>query len=107
MHIEITGQNVEVTQALRAYVTEKLDRLNRFFDNLIGAHVVLRLEKLQHIAECTVSVGGRNQHIHAEADDLDMYAAIDKLADKLDRQVRRHKGKVTDHHRDQGVQAAD
>ncbi len=106
MQIEITGHNVEVTQALRAYVTEKLDRLNRFFDNLISAHVVLRLEKLDHIAEGTVSVGGRNQHIHAEATDTDMYASIDKLADKLERQVRRHKGKVTDHHRDPGAQAA-
>lgn len=99
MQIEISGQNVDVTQALRAYVTEKLERLTRHFDNLTGVHVVLRLEKIEHTVEGTVSVGGRTNPIHAEAADEDMYAAIDKLADKLDRQVRRHKGKVTDHHR--------
>jgi len=99
MQIDISGQNVEVTQALRAYVTEKLARLERHFDNLTGAHVVLRLEKIEHTAEGTVGVAGRTKPIHAEAVSEDMYAAIDKLADKLDRQVRRHKGKVTDHHR--------
>jgi len=99
MQIDITGQNVEVTQALRAYVTEKFERLDRHFGNLIGAHVVLRLEKIEHIVEGTVSVGGRTNDIHADAVAEDMYAAIDKLTDKLDRQVRRHKEKVTDHHR--------
>lgn len=99
MQIEITGHHVDVTQALRAYVTEKLDRLERHFGNLIGARVVLRLEKLQHQAEATVSVGGRPNDLYAEAIAADMYAAIDEMIDKLDRQVRRHKDKVTDHHR--------
>lgn len=99
MQIDISGQNVEVTQALRAYVTEKLEKLERHFDNLTNVHVVLRLEKIEHTAEGTVNVGGRTNPIHAEGVAEDMYAAIDKLADRLDRQVRRHKGKVTDHHR--------
>lgn len=99
MQIEINGRNVEVTQALRAYVTEKLERLQRRFDNLIGAHVVLRIEKVDHFAEATVSVGGRARDLHADAVDEDMYAAIDKMVDKLDRQVRRHKSKVRDHNR--------
>jgi putative sigma-54 modulation protein len=99
MQIEIAGQNIEVTQALRAYVTEKLDRLQRHFDNLIGARVVLRLERVEHYAEATVSVGGRTNDIHADATAEDMYAAIDKLVDKLDRQVRRHKEKVKAHNR--------
>ena len=99
MQLEITGHNVEVTQALRAYVTEKLERLDRLFGNLISAHVVLRLERIEHTAEATVSVGGRTNHLHADAVADDMYAAIDKLIDKLARQVRRHKEKVTDHHR--------
>lgn len=99
MQIEITGHHVDVTQALRAYVTEKLDRLERHFGNLIGARVVLRLEKLQHQAEATISVGGRTNDLYAEAVAADMYAAIDEMIDKLDRQVRRHKDKVTDHHR--------
>ncbi len=99
MQLEISGQNVELTQALRAYVTEKLERLDRLFGNLISAHVVLRIEKNDHTAEATVSVGGRTNHLHADATEPDMYAAIDKLIDKLARQVRRHKEKVTDHHR--------
>lgn len=99
MQIEISGHNVEVTQALRAYVNDKLERLERHFGNLIAAHVVLRLERVEHTAEATVSVGGRTNDIYADAMAEDMYAAIDLLADKLDRQVRRHKDKVTDHHR--------
>jgi putative sigma-54 modulation protein len=99
MQIEISGQNVEVTQALRAYVTEKLERVQRHFDHLTSIHVVLRLERVQHFAEGTIHVGGRTQPIHADADAEDMYAAIDLLIDKLDRQVRRHKDKIKDHHR--------
>lgn len=99
MQIDITGHNVEVTQALHAYVSEKLERLERHFDNLTGVHVVLRLERIEHTAEATVGVGGRTNPIHADAVAEDMYAAIDMLVDKLDRQVRRHKDKVTDHHR--------
>ncbi len=99
MQVEVTGQNVDITPALRAYVIEKSDRLLRHFDNLISAHFVLRLEKLEHTAEATISVGGRTNVIHADAMNEDMYAAIDALIDKLDRQVRRHKEKVTDHHR--------
>lgn len=99
MQIEINGRNVEVTQAMRAYVTEKLERLQRHFDNLIGAHVVLRIEKVDHFAEATISVGGRTRDIHADAVAEDMYAAIDKLTDKLDRQVRRHKERVKEHNR--------
>lgn len=99
MQIEISGQNVEITEALRAYVIEKTQRIERHFENLTSGHFVLKLEKLVHTAEGTINVGGRPNPIHAEADAEDMYAAIDELADKLDRQVRRHKSKVTDHHR--------
>ena len=99
MQIEITGHHVELTQALRAYVHEKLERIERHFDNLIAAHVVLRLEKLEHSAEATLAVGGRTNDLNATATAGDMYAAIDAMTDKLDRQVRRHKSKVTDHHR--------
>jgi len=97
MQLEITGQNVEITQALRAYVAEKTERLERHFDHLISAHFVLHLEKLMHTVEGTISVGGRTNPIHANAEAEDMYAAIDALIDKLDRQVRRHKDRVTDH----------
>lgn len=99
MNIEITGDNVEITDALRDTVTEKLARIERRFDNLTSAHVVLKLEKLIHSAEGTINVGGKPNPIHAQANADDMYTAIDELTDKLDRQVRRHKSKVTDHHR--------
>lgn len=99
MQLEVTGQNVEITQALHAYISEKAERLKRHFDHLISAHFVLHLHKLEHTAEATITVGGRTNPIHAEAVSEDMYAAIDGLIDKLDRQVRRHKGRVTDHHR--------
>lgn len=105
MQIEITGHHVEVTPALRAYVSEKVERLERHFDNLIGAHVVLWLEKLEHRVEATLSVGGRTNDIFAEASAEDMYAAIDAMIDKLDRQVRRHKDKVTDHRAHRQAQA--
>jgi putative sigma-54 modulation protein len=105
MQLEVSGQNIEVTQALRAYITEKTERLERHFDNLISAHFVLRLEKLEHTAEATIGVGGRTNPIHADAVADDMYAAIDALIDKLDRQVRRHKRKVTDHRATRPTQA--
>jgi len=99
MQIEVTGQNVEITAAMRAYILEKSERFLRHFDNLISAHFVLRLEKVDHTAEGVIHVAGRTNPLFADATDEDMYAAIDALADKLDRQVRRHKAKVTDHHR--------
>lgn len=97
MQLEVTGQNVEITQALKAYVAEKTERLERHFDNLISGHFVLHLAKLEHVVEGTITVGGRTNPLHAEAKSEDMYAAIDTLIDKLDRQVRRHKDKVTSH----------
>lgn len=97
MQIEVTGQNVEVTPALRAYIEEKSERLVRYFDNLISAHYVLKLEKLIHHVDGTLQVGGKTNAIHAESEAEDMYAAIDLLMDKLDRQVRRHKSRITDH----------
>ncbi len=97
MQLEVTGQNVEVTQALRAYIQEKSERLERYFDHLISGHFVLKLEKLLHQVDATLQVGGKTNAIHAEAEAEDMYAAIDLLMDKLDRQVRRHKSRISDH----------
>lgn len=94
MQIEVTGQNMEITQALRAFVAEKAERLERRFDNLISARFILSLQKVRHVAQGTINVGGRAQPIHAEAEAEDMYAAIDALMDRLDRQVRRHKSRL-------------
>jgi putative sigma-54 modulation protein len=96
MQITITGHHVEVTPALRAYVTEKMQKLARHFDQVKSISVILNVEKLQHQAEATVNAGGRT--IFAAETAMDMYASIDKLVDKLDRQVRRYKDRITDHH---------
>ncbi|HEX6996694.1 MAG TPA: ribosome-associated translation inhibitor RaiA [Gammaproteobacteria bacterium] len=96
MQLSVTGHHIDVTQALRDYVGTKLSRLERHFDNMTDIHCVLTIEKLLHKAEATVHMGGGT--IHADAVESDMYAAIDALVDKLDRQVKKHKEKLTDHH---------
>jgi putative sigma-54 modulation protein len=97
MKINVTGHHVDLTPALQGYVNEKLERLGRHFDQVIDAHVVLTVEKLRHKAEATLYVSGNK--IHADAVEPDMYAAVDGLVDKLDRQVVRHKEKLKKHHR--------
>lgn len=95
MQLMLTGHHVEVTPALKSYVEKKLDRIVRHFDHVIDVHCVLTVEKLRHKAEATLAVSGAK--IHADAVDGDMYAAIDALTDKLDRRVKKHKEKLTDH----------
>lgn len=101
MQMNITGHHVDVTPALRSYVNEKLARIERHFENAIDLHCVLRVEKLEHRAEATLNISGATLHAHAV--NTDMYAAIDALADKLDRQVRRHKSKKTNHHSKESI----
>jgi putative sigma-54 modulation protein len=95
MQINLTGHHVDVTDALRAYVHEKVDRLERHFDHVLNIHVILSIEKLSHKAEATMHVSGNN--IYADSVEEDMYAAIDTLIDKLDRQVKKYKEKVKSH----------
>ena len=96
MRLNVTGHHVEVTPALRGYVEKKLERIVRHFDQVIDVHCVLTVEKLRQKAEATLHVSGCD--IHADATESDMYAAIDLLSDKLDRCIRKHKEKLTDHH---------
>jgi putative sigma-54 modulation protein len=103
MNINITGHHVEVTPALRDYVTGKVDRVIRHFDQVTSVHVVLSVEKLRQKAEITLHVKGKD--IYADADDADLYAAIDALADKLDRQVLKHKEKSSNHAHDKRLAA--
>lgn len=95
MQVNLTGHHVDITDALRAYVDEKIARLERHFDHVTNVHVILSVEKLQKKAEATVHVAGAD--VFADAVHEDMYAAIDALIDKLDRQVIRHKEKVKNH----------
>ena len=96
MQLTLTGHHVEVTQALRSYVGSKLGRIERHFDHVGDIHCILTVEKLRHKAEATVQLSGGT--IFADSVEEDMYAAIDGLVDKLDRQVKKHKEKLTDHH---------
>ena len=95
MQINITGHHVDVSPALRAYVTDKMQKLTRHFDQVNSINVILNVEKLQQQAEATVNAGGRT--IFATETAMDMYASIDGLIDKLDRQVRRYKDRITNH----------
>jgi putative sigma-54 modulation protein len=101
MQLDVTGHHVEITDALRNYVTSKLEKIERHFDLVTDVHCILTVEKLRHKAEATVAVNGGK--IYADATEEDMYAAIDALVDKLDRQVKKYKEKMVDHHaRDAG-----
>jgi putative sigma-54 modulation protein len=95
MQINIDGHHVDVTESMQDYIQTKLARIERHFDQVVDVHVVLSVEKQRHKAEATIHVAGNNIHAHSESDD--MYAAIDALLDKLDRQVKKHKEKLTNH----------
>lgn len=92
MQINLTGHHVEITDSLRDYVNSKFSKLERHFDNMTNAHVILTLEKLLKVAEAKIHLSGGE--IFANAQHEDMYAAIDGLFDKLDRQVIKHKEKL-------------
>ena len=91
MQLNISGHHVEVTEPLRNYVISKLDRLQRHNDKITSTNVILSVEKLIQKAEATVHVSGGEFFADSEHDDL--YAAIDTLIDKLDRQLIKHKEK--------------
>jgi putative sigma-54 modulation protein len=92
MNLNVSGHHLDVTPAIRSYVLSKLERVERHFDHVIDAHVILTVDKLRQKAEATLHVRGKDLHCESEEDNL--YAAIDLLADKLDRQVLRYKDKL-------------
>lgn len=92
MNLSVSGHHLEVTAAIRSYVESKIARITRHFDHVIDAHVILTASKLVQKAEATIHVRGKD--LHCESEEADLYAAIDLLADKLDRQVLRYKDKL-------------
>ena len=92
MNLNVSGHHIEVTPAIRSYLQSKLERVIRHFDHVIDAHVILTANKLVQKAEVTLHVRGKD--LHCESEEADLYAAIDLLADKLDRQVLRYKDKL-------------
>jgi putative sigma-54 modulation protein len=106
MNLTISGHHLEVTPALRSYVTNKIDRISRHFDQVVDVKVLLTVEKQREKerrqrAECNIHVKGSD--LFAESSHADLYAAVDELVDKLDRQVGRYKNKVQDHHASQSA----
>jgi len=100
MQITVSGHQVDITEPLRSYVSEKVGRIQKHFDHVTNTNVVLHVQKTRHLAEATIHT--RGAALHANAEGADMYAAIDALAAKLDRQVLKHKEKTASHHRDEG-----
>lgn len=96
MQLSITGHHVDLTDSIHNYVEQKFDKLDRHSDQITQVHVVLNVEKLHHLAEATAHVTGAE--LFANADASDMYAAIDQLVDKLDRQLIKHKEKTQARH---------
>ena len=104
MNIQLTGRHLEITPAIREYVTGKFGKIKRHFDNVIDVNVILSVEKLKQKAEATIHISGKD--VFVECDDENLYAAIDALVDRLDRQVLKHKEKMTDRRHDSGKHAA-
>ncbi len=94
MQVNVSGHHIEVTEALKNYVESKLDRLERHFDRITNMNVILSVEKQRQKAESTIRISGGEVYADAEAEDL--YAAIDLMTDKLDRQLIKNKEKITD-----------
>ena len=95
MQINLTGHHVDITPPMREYVMGKFERLERHFDRVTNVHVILSVEKLRQKAEAELHLNGAQ--VYADHTEEDMYAAIDGMVDKLDRQLKRHKEKTKSH----------
>lgn len=95
MQLNISGHHVEVTDSMREYVSSKLERLSLHHDRITSTNVILSVDKLIQKAEATIHVSGKD--LFADATHEDLYTAIDALADKLDRQLIKHKEKMRSH----------
>lgn len=102
MQLTVSGHHVDLTEAMQSYVENKMERLERHFDQLTNVNVILSVEKMRQKAEASIHITGND--IFANAEDENMYAAIDALVDKLDRQIKKYKEKHTDHHRSEGIE---
>jgi putative sigma-54 modulation protein len=107
MKLTISGHHIDVTDALKTYVTTKLEKITKHFDEVVDTKVTLSVEKHKEKdgkhAECTLHIKGAD--LFAESSNADLYAAIDDMAGKLERQVMRHKEKIQDHSKEAGKRA--
>ncbi|WP_020207969.1 ribosome hibernation-promoting factor, HPF/YfiA family [Gilvimarinus chinensis] len=95
MQVNISGHHLEITDAINNYVHTKLERLTHHSEFITSINVILEVEKLTQKAEAKIHVNGKD--IFADAESQDLYAAIDALTDKLDRQLIKHKEKLKSH----------
>lgn len=100
MQVSISGQHLDITDALKQHVSDKMEKIILHFDHVTNVQVVLHVEKEDNLAEANIHAKGTT--IHATGNAADMYAAIDDMIAKLDRQVLKHKAKLNDHHRAEG-----
>ncbi len=101
MQLTITGHQLDVTEPIKEYIETKFERIKRHFDQVLNAHVIISVEKVRHKSEATMHIGGRD--FFADSTEDHLYKSIDLLVDKLDKQIRRHKDKITNHHRDEAI----
>jgi putative sigma-54 modulation protein len=95
MQLNLSGQNIDITDSLREHVNKKFEKLIRHFDHMTNVHVILSVEKQRQKAEATVHVSGAD--LFASDEHENMYSAIENMVSKLDRQIIKHKEKLTDH----------
>jgi putative sigma-54 modulation protein len=95
MHLSVKGRNLEVTDALRTYAEEKVQRMGKYLEGIVSGSVVLSVEKHRQIAEVTLRV--RDLTVRAEESTDDLYSSIDLVAEKLERQILRHKERIVAH----------
>ncbi|RDI48779.1 ribosome hibernation-promoting factor, HPF/YfiA family [Aquicella lusitana] len=96
MQLQFVGKNIDITPALKAFATEKLQPLQKRFDFIMQINLVLHIENITHIAEATAHIKGAE--IHARAENEDMYKAIEAMIDKLSTQLTKHKEKISEQH---------
>lgn len=95
MQIQLTGDNIEITPAIRDYTEKKLKRIQAHMNRITDVHITFSIEKLDQIVDAKISVPGSLLHAHAASEDI--YESIDKITDKLTRQLTKYKEKLTDH----------
>ncbi len=95
MNVKITGRHMEMSDALKSYIENALSKLTHHFDKIINADVVLDVEKHRHI--CEININANGMRIHSKEMSPDMYASVDAVIEKLDRQIRKFKDKIRNH----------
>ena len=95
MNVHFSGQHFQITDAIREHMNKKIKKLSRHFDHLVDVHINFKIENKKHFAEAAIQLN--KQKLFATAISDDMYVTIDHLVDKLDRQLIKHKEKVTNH----------